>query len=246
MDDQRLGAAIRAVRIRRGLTQAQLGKRCDVSGSLVSLVERGHCDTLSLRTLRSIAAELDVRLEVSARARTGDLDRLLNAAHAALHEQLARFFESLPAWACATEVSFAIYGERGVIDILAFHASTGSLLIIELKTELVSFEDLLTTMDVRTRLARRIAHERGWNARTVSAWVIVADTSFTWRRLREHQALVRSSFPANGRQMRAWLKAPDGTIRALSVWRISNGSGTGRYQALARRVRRRREARIDA
>ena len=34
----------------------------------------------------------------------------------------------------ATEVSFSVYGERGSIDILAFHASTGSLLVIEIKS----------------------------------------------------------------------------------------------------------------
>lgn len=150
MDDQRLGAALRTVRVRRGLTQAQLAQRGGVSASLVSLVERGHYDTLSLRSLRAIAAALDIRLDVTARLRTGDIDRLLNAAHARLHEELARLFLALPEWLSAAEVSFAIYGERGVIDVLAFHAPSGSLLVIELKTELVSFEDLLTTMDVRT------------------------------------------------------------------------------------------------
>jgi hypothetical protein len=34
-------------------------------------------------------------------------------------------------------VSFSIFGERGLIDILAFHQPTGMLLIIELKTELM-------------------------------------------------------------------------------------------------------------
>lgn len=34
------------------------------------------------------------------------------------------------------EVSFSIYGQRGVIDILAWHAATRSLLVIELKTEM--------------------------------------------------------------------------------------------------------------
>ena len=93
-----MGAALRAVRVRRGLTQAQLAQRGGISASLVSLIERGHCDALSLRTLRLVAAALDVRLDVSARLRTGDVDRLLNAAHATLHEELAKLFVSLPEW----------------------------------------------------------------------------------------------------------------------------------------------------
>jgi transcriptional regulator with XRE-family HTH domain len=237
MDDQRLGAALRTVRVRRGLTQAQLAQRGGVSASLVSLVERGHCDTLSLRSLRAIAAALDIRLDVTARLRTGDVDRLLNAAHATLHEDLARLFLALPEWLSAAEVSFAIYGERGVIDILAFHAPSGSLLVIELKTELVSFEDLLTTMDVRTRLARKIAAERGWAARSVSCWVVVADTPPNRRRLGQHRALVQQAFPANGRTIRAWLREPLGAVRGLSMWSISNGSGVTRIPALVRRVR---------
>ncbi len=232
-----MGAAFRAVRVRRGLTQAGLAQRGGVSASLVSLIERGHCDALSLRTLREIAAVLDIRLDVTARLRTGDVDRLLNAAHATLHEELARLFVALPEWTSAAEVSFAIYGERGVIDVLAFHAPSGSLLIIELKTEIVSFEDLLTTMDIRTRLARTIAAERGWAARSVSCWVVVADTPPNRRRIGQHRALVQQAFPANGRTMRAWLGAPRGPVRALSMWRISNGSGATRMPALVRRVR---------
>ena len=63
----------------------------------------------------------------------------------------------LPGWVHAPEVSFAFYAERGVIDILAFHEPTGSLLVIELKTEFVSLEDLLGTMDIRMSHAADIA-----------------------------------------------------------------------------------------
>lgn len=237
MDDQRVGAAFRAVRIRRGWTQRDVAARCGLSASAVSLIERGHLDTMSVRSLRRLAVALEIRLELTARLRTGDVERLLNAGHAALHEALASHFVSLPGWLHAAEVSFSVYGERGVIDILAFHEPTGSLLVVELKTELVSFEDLLSTMDVRTRLARQIAAERGWRARTVSCWVVVADTAPNRRRIREHKSLVRSSFAQDGTALRSWLRQPRGAIRALSFWSISNPSGAKRVPALVRRVR---------
>jgi hypothetical protein len=170
--------------------------------------------------------------------RTGDLDRIANAGHAAMHEELARHLDELPNWIHTPEVSFSIYGERGVIDILAFHAPTGALLVIELKTELVSFEDLLATMDVRLRLAAKIALERGWRAKSVSAWVVLADTDPNVRRARAHAALLRSAFPDNGRRVRVWLQHPVGSIRALSFRRISNGSGADVIPALRRRIRR--------
>ena len=136
--------------------------------------------------------------------------------------------DRLPGWIQAPEVSFAIYGERGVIDILAFHEPTGSLLVIELKTELVSLEDLLTTMDVRLRHAAAIGRELGWQVRSVSGRVVLSDSSTNRRRVRAHAAALRSAFPADGRLMRGWLGRPLGGVRAslsgpISVSRPLNG-----------------------
>jgi transcriptional regulator with XRE-family HTH domain len=237
MDDQRVGAAFRAVRIRRGWRQQDVAERARLSGSLISLVERGHLDLLPVSALRRIAGVLDIRVELKATMRSGDIDRILNAGHAYLHEELARHLDSLPGWIHAPEVSFAIYGERGVIDILAFHEPTGSLLVIELKTELVSLEDLLTTMDVRMRHAAAIARDRGWHAKTVSGWIVLADTRPNRRRAGQHSATLRSAFAADGRRMRGWLRSPVGAVRALSFWPNSSRSGVNQTAALRRRVR---------
>ncbi len=163
----------------------------------------------------------------------------MNAGHAALHESLAKYLQALAEWVHAPEVSFAIYGERGVIDILAFHEPTGSLLVIELKTEFVSLEDLLTTMDVRVRHAAQVARERGWQARTVSAWVVFAESRTTRRRTQGHSAALRSAFPADGRTVKGWLTNPRGTLRALSFWTNSNVIAARRNAAAPRRVGKR-------
>ena len=182
MDDQAVGIAFRAARIRRGCTQEELGAACGASHGLISLIERGYLDSISLRMVRQVARELEILVVLRLSSRGGALDRLVNAGHAALHDELARYLDSLPGWLHAPEVSFAVFGERGVIDILAFHPSTGSLLVIELKTELVSFEDLLTTLDIRLRHARRIASDRGWAPTSVSGWVVVAESRPNRRR----------------------------------------------------------------
>jgi hypothetical protein len=58
-----------------------------------------------------VAAALDVRVDVIARWRAGDLDRLLNAGHSALHDSVAAWFrEAFPDWELAPEVSFSIFG----------------------------------------------------------------------------------------------------------------------------------------
>jgi Holliday junction resolvase-like predicted endonuclease len=111
---------------------------------------------------------------------------MLAAGHAALHEEVAAALLAEPGWRVLPEVSFSIWGERGVIDILAWHEPTRSLLVIELKTELVDFNELLGTLDRKSRLARQIAAERGWtNPSSVSVWVVVVDSSTSRRRARD-------------------------------------------------------------
>ena len=186
------------------------------------MIERGHMDTVSIRILRRVAAVLDIRVDLTPRWRAGDLDRLLNAKHSELHELLARWFaDQLPEWVLAPEVSFSIYGERGVIDILAWHEPTRSLLVIELKTAIADVNELLGTADRKRRLAAQVAQDRGWDPRTVSAWLIVADTRTNRRRLDAHMAVVRNAFPAGTWAVRRWLRRPNDAIAALTVWPYS-------------------------
>ena len=150
-------------------------------------MERGHLGGQSLGDIRAVAAALDMRIDLVARWRAGDLDRLLNGGHSALHESVARMFrDKVPAWVLAPEVSFAIYGERGVIDILAWHPGRRALLVIELKTDLADMNEIVGTFDRKRRLARQIALERGWDPVTVSAWLIVVDSRTNRRRVGAH------------------------------------------------------------
>ena len=217
VDDQQVGRALRAVRLKRQWRQVDVAGRAGVDPSLISRLERGHLDRLSLAALRRIAAVLDIRLDVSARWRGGELDRVVNARHGRLHEQVSRHLQAL-GWQPAPEVSFSIYGERGVIDILAWHAATGSLLVVELKTAIVDVQELVGTLDRKVRLSPRIAAERGWHARTVSAWVAVAGSVTNRRRVAAHRATLRAAYPADGRRIRAWLRQPAGPVMVLSMW----------------------------
>ena len=220
MDDQRFGSAVRGVRIRRGWRQADLGARARVSASTISRIERGHLDSLSIAVIRRVAAALDIRVDLIARWRAGDLDRLLNAKHSALHEQVARLFrDQLPTWVLEPEVSFAVYGERGVVDILAWHPARRALLVIELKTDIVDVNDLVGGVDRKRRLARTVARERGWDAATVSVWVIVAAGRTNRARIAAHGAMLRAAYPTDGRGIKRWLRDPMEPVAALSTWR---------------------------
>src|SRR5207249_5077105 len=74
----------------------------------VSRVERGFMSPVAIGTLMRIAEAVEVGVEMQARWRGGDLDRMLRSGHAAMHEAVARGFNRYPAWEAAPEVTFAI------------------------------------------------------------------------------------------------------------------------------------------
>ncbi len=166
------------------------------------------------------------------------MDRLLNADHSRLHEVVAGVLEDHPSWLSQPEASFAIYGERGAIDILAFHAPSASLLVIELKTVIADVQDVVGGLDRKARLASRVAHERGWSTRSISVWLAVSETRTNRRRLAEHRAMLRAAFPDDGRRLRSWLGSPVGVVRALSFLPLANPGSVSQFRAGRKRVRR--------
>ena len=235
MQDMRVGAAFRAVRVRRRWRQQDVADRAGVSRTLVSDIERGHFGSTPIDTVRKIAATLDIRIDILMRWRGGELPRLLNARHSALHESVAAHLEALPGWVFSPEVSFSIYGERGIIDILAYHPASRALLVIELKTDIVDVNDLVGALDRKARLGARIATERGWDVSTVSRWVIVARDKTNQRRVAAHRAMLRAAFPNDGHSMRRWLSDPCGTVSALSMW--TNAASSNASPTRSHRVR---------
>src|SRR5439155_21224930 len=101
------------MRIRRRWRQVDVAVRARTSQNLISRVERGHAGSVSLDSLRRIAAAMDARLDVVPRWQGSDLDRLLNARHSAMHEAVAAMLGDTGGWAGAPEVSYAIFGQRG-------------------------------------------------------------------------------------------------------------------------------------
>ena len=238
MDDQRFGSVVRAVRVKRRWRQQDVAIKAQISPSTVSRIERGHLDTLTLSSVRRVAAALDVRVDLVGRWRAGDLDRLLNAKHSALHEQVARRFRDVhPEWVFEPEVSFSIFGERGVIDILAWHPPTSAVLVIELKTDIVDVNQLVGGVDRKRRLARNVARDRGWDAAAASVWVIVSDGRTNRARIDVHRAMLRAAYPMDGRGIRAWLRDPSSPVAALSMWQNGHPGTTTPSLAARRRVR---------
>jgi transcriptional regulator with XRE-family HTH domain len=242
MDDQRIGAALRAIRVRKGWRQVDLARRAGVSRWVVLRIERGRIASIPVGKLREVALALDARIDSVVRWQGGDLPRLLNARHARMHEVMARFFGDLSDWIAEPEVSFSIYGERGIIDVLAWHTTRRVLLVIELKTEIVDVNELLGTLDRKRRLAVDVARSRGWDPSAVATWVVLASSRSNRRTIDEHATVLGAKLPADGRAIRRWLLDPHGAIDAPSFVPSVQGVHLGSSLAPVRRVNRRRTA----
>jgi transcriptional regulator with XRE-family HTH domain len=215
MDDRQLGAAIRALRIRRRWRQIDLARKALVSREMVSRMERGGAALVPVGLVRRVVDALGARFDTTIRWQGGDLGRLLNTRHSAMHEAMARYLESVGSWIGEPEVSFSIYGERGVIDVLAWHATSRTLLVIELKTELVDLNETMGTLDRKRRLAHRLARDRGWDPVSTGVWLAIADSRTNRRALAAHATVLRSKYPTDGRGIRSWLRRPVGPVLAL-------------------------------
>jgi transcriptional regulator with XRE-family HTH domain len=232
MDLRGVSAAFRAVRLHKGWRQIDVARAAGVARSTVSRAETTKIRTLHYHTIEQIADALEIRLDIRPRWRGGELDRLLNAGHSALHESMAGILHGA-GWLFRPEVSFSIYGERGIIDTLAFHPASDMLLVIELKTAIIDVQGLIGSVDRYERLAPRIAAGQGWRPRLTSCWVVVMDSATNRRRVAAHASVLRAAFPTDGRSIRPWLMDPTAPLRCLSFLAAGHIGGRARV----RRVR---------
>ena len=208
MEHPRIGRIARALRHRLSLRQRDVAARAGTSQSMVSLVERGRLDEVSLPTTRRILRSLEADIVLVVRWRGGDVDRLLDRAHAGLGERVTHL-STENGWEVMPEVTFSEFGERGSIDILAWHPASRVLLVIELKSELTSIEETLRRHDVKVRLAPKIAQERwGWRPLTVARLLVFRDSRTARHHVGLHPALFASLYPDRNVAIRAFLRNP--------------------------------------
>ena len=186
-----------------------------MSQQRISDIERGHADRVAASVLRRIFAAVDAEAVTTIRWRAGELDRLLDEGHADIVGRVAELLKRR-GWHVLTEVTFSEWGERGSIDILAWHPGSRTVLVIEIKTEIASAEELLRRHDVKTRLAPKLAVDRfGTRPAAIGRLLVVADSSTNRRRVDRIEPLLRSAYPMRGRAVRQWLAKPTGALAGV-------------------------------
>lgn len=220
VDDERLGAALRAIRRRAGLTQAQLAALASVSRRTVARIEVGAAGSVTVETVRVIFRAAGANARIVASWNGAALDRLLDERHAGLVEGAARVLQAR-SWTTMVEQSFSEYGERGSIDLLGWHGGTGSLVVTEVKSALGDPQETNRSLDVKVRLAPRLTRDRFGPPTSVSRILILPADSMARRLVAQHATTFASAYPARGREIRAWLRHPKGPLAGL--WFLSDG-----------------------
>jgi transcriptional regulator with XRE-family HTH domain len=237
VDGIAVGRGFRALRIRRRWTQDELGRRAGVSRGVVARIEQGAGDAVTVRTLDRVGAMLGARVHVRLSWNGEGLDRLLDARHAATVDQFVKHLRG-GGWTAATEISFNSFGERGSIDVLAFHQPSRALLVVEVKTVIPDSQEMLATLDRKVRLAPEIARTRGWTARSVSSLLVVADSRTSRRRVDAIRATFDATLPDRAWAIRRWLDSPNAARPVRGLWFLSTES----HPVGLQRVRARRTA----
>lgn len=207
MDRVRFGRSVRVLRARRAWRQQDLADAARISRSVAGRIERGELRTTSWRDLEAVALALDGQLGLEFRWRGADLDRLLDADHAAIVEALVGLYHAA-GWEVIVEATFSEYGERGSIDVLARHAETGQVAINEVKASIGDAGATVMGVDRKGRLAPVVARKLGWTCLGVSRFLVVRDGATSRRRVAAHAGIFRAAFQLGGFESRAWIRRP--------------------------------------
>ena len=232
MDVIRFGLGIRALRRRRGWTQEKLAAEAGISRSAIQRIERGHADDVAVEKLMRITAALGATISVRILWQGEAFDRLLDADHATLVDATLGLLRG-EGWEVATEVSFNLDRERGSIDILAFHAPTGTLLVVEVKSVVPDLQAMLHGIDRKARVAPRTVRERGWRVRAVARLLVLPDDRTARRRVASHATTFATALPARTVEVRRWLRNPTGPLAGILFLGRPTTTAGGRHRVRA-------------
>jgi transcriptional regulator with XRE-family HTH domain len=238
VDDVRVGALYRAVRLRRGWRRSDVAQSSQTSQQLVSLVELGRMEQVGLAAARRVAAALSIQLRLQPLYRGADAYRLLDAGHAAVVDRVVGRLQAL-GWTCEVEFTFNHFGDRGSVDILASLHDGAVLAIIEVKTRVVDVQGTLSALDRKVRVVPLVLRkQRTWRPREVGRILVLPDTTANRTAVAGHSASFGAALPGSSRGVLGWLRSPRGPISG--VWFLSATTVTGgkRIPLAPRRVRR--------
>lgn len=203
-----LAREIRQVRQAFRWSQRELAVRAGVSQSTVSRVERGLGANVDLDLVGRIVDVLGLRVHITAerpvllgQTRQRDLGHSAGVGYVARHLGEDRFV-------VATEVEVGEGRYRGWIDLLAWDRASGSVLVVEFKTELHDIGAVDRQLRLYEREAWAAARRLGWEPRRVASVLVLLHTSWNAAAVRDNRDVLAAAFPATAADVLEWIRAP--------------------------------------
>ncbi|HEX7492198.1 MAG TPA: hypothetical protein VF337_10915 [Candidatus Limnocylindrales bacterium] len=198
------------------------------------LLERGYVDGLTVRTVPAIAAAVGIDLPFAPRG-GAQLDQLIDEEHSAMVDAVVACLNDA-GWETMVEFSFNDFGDRGSVDVLAWHAECRALVIVETKSRLANLQDTFRALDAKVRIVPRLVGQaRGWRPNLVGVLLVVQESTREREAVARRGATFSAAFPDRNLAIRAWLRSPDRPLRGL--WFLRNATtscvvrGVGRRKA---------------
>ena len=165
------------------------------------------------------------------------MDRLIDEGHAILVGAITSTLRRLE-WEVEVEVSFSSYGDRGSIDVLAWHRLSRTLW--SLRSRLSSVLSKACCVHSTSR--------SGWRARSrrnvsdgapsrLAGCLLLPEDRTARRAVARHRQVFDSALPARTREVRKWLATPEGALAGLMFLTSSQLVGTKRNPSAVKRVR---------
>jgi hypothetical protein len=237
MDGRALGRAHRRLRVKARLRQVDLSAKCGVARWKIAKLEAGDIATMQVRDLDHCFAALGADLRLTASYRGAAIDRLFDEGHALLVGTVVERLKHT-GWLAEVEVSFSDYGDRGSIDVFGWHAASRSLAVFEIKSEMGGVDPTLRPLDVKARLAPKIAQRFGWSNPGPVARILVLPEDRTARRdVARHANIFDTALPARAREISRWLRAPAGPLAGVWFLTYVGGTDAKRNPSARQRVR---------
>lgn len=206
MERRTVARSLRAVRRRKGWPQTRVASQLEISQSELSRWERGSLEDCSVAEVERWGAVLGAHVSMEVRI---DGERpLADARHARLQNWIVGVLRQ-HGWSVLVEHSFNHYGDRGRIDVLAYHPVNQVVLVVEVKTRVDDVGDILGRLDVKRRVAPLLAREQRWPTTAIVPMLLILEHRTNRRRIGDH-APVFANFTVRARAAIAWVHLPHG------------------------------------
>lgn len=201
------GRACLEARLSLDVSRSAVAERAGVSARYLAMIEAGTANP-SLRVAETLVAALGLEAQLLIRPPIFPAGaRVRDSVHALCSAYVDRRLRTA-GWTTRREVELISGRSHGWIDLLAFDPSTGTLLIIEIKTTLDDFGALERQLSWYERLAPATARRIGWMPRRTTSLVLALATREVERISVAHRDLLAVAFPERAATIRALVADP--------------------------------------